>query len=972
MHKYFLSLFALILISTSSNGDNMRGEKDPLEITYIKNRKAKADLNYQKQLRKSNSWQNFIKTHNGWSVNFNEATQMPHRAYGKPIQVNGDNPVSAAMNFIEAYLGEWNLPLQDLKFQSQNNSGKYYNVFYTQSYKGLDVINSKVFVKLTKDFRVNTWGTDVFKIDMSTIPILDVNSAIVKAKIGIIHPITDVTTPILKILPVPSGRNFVSHLVYEFAVSTMSEESIPARYYTLIDANTGIILYRHNQVTFFQPLNSEVNVVANIFELNPYVPSVIRPLRNLKVISGGTTQFTDSLGNVSLIGTNPLNTTFSLDGKWSKTLTDQSTTPPSKIISLEVGSDTLSFDSITTIRHTSGYYHVNIVHDFMKSFLPTFTGLDFALRTRIDIVNGQSCNAFYSPGNGDISFLATGGGCNCLSQVADVVYHEYGHAINSRFYQANGASFQNGAMGEGYGDIWGISITKIPIIGQGVSTSDPNSNFRRYDLNKKVYPQDLTGEVHDDGEIIAGAWYDLSLNLNSWQLMTELFTKTYYDLITGPNGDEGQVYTDILLAALTEDDDDADLSNGTPNDNAIIDAFALHGIYLINDANFEHEPVLSTTSSSATPITVSLSNSLPWLTPSLKLNYRIGNSGVYTTLPMLLVSGNEYSATIPQQSAGTIISYYVQYLDVTSTPLTTEPVLADSSVANIPYYILVDCKRDKIEDFDVNQSPGWETGISGDNATRGQWIIAPPLVSIKNGDTCQVGFQFTPGGTKCAVTGNAVSPSSPNYSADVNGGKTTLQSPPFDISGTVEPIISYWRWFTNNQGSAPQSEDFWQTFISGDGINFVPVENIAIPDHSWRRFAFKVSDYIPSASTITLRFVAEDSNIASVVEVALDDIEIYSKDLSSGISSINQTFNFSLYPNPVANTLTVDLNLLKSDKVSLDIVNNLGQTVLSSQLELSAGKTIKDLDIQKLSNGVYFLIVKSESNKIEKMFSVLK
>ena len=133
-----------------------------------------------------------------------------------------------------------------------------------------------------------------------------------------------------------------------------------------------------------------------------------------------------------------------------------------------------------------------------------------------------------------------------------------------------------------------------------------------------------------------------------------------------------------------------------------------------------------------------------------------------------------------------------------------------------------------------------------------------------------------------------------------------------------------------------------------------------------------MSDYIPSASSITLRFVAEDVNAASVVEVALDDIEIYSKDLSSGISSINQAFNFSLYPNPVANTLTVDLNQLKADNVSLDIVNNLGQTVLSSQLELSARKTIKDLDIQNLSNGVYFLIVKSESNKIEKMFSVLK
>ena len=969
MHKYFLFAFVVVLFSSNSFAGSVHGEKDPLEITYIKNRKAKADLNYQRQLRKSTSWQNYLKVHSNWSVDFNEATQKPHRAYGKPIQVNGVSPESAALNFIESNLGDWNLPLQDLKFQSQNCSGKYFNIFYTQSYKGLDVINSKVFVKMTKDFRVNSWGTDVYSIDISTTPLLDKNTAIEKAKIGITDAITDISSPVLKVLPISDRRNVVSHLVYELVVSTMSEVNIPAQYYTLLDANTGIVLYRHNEVNFFEPLNSDVNVVASVYEQNPYVQSVVKPLRNLKVVNGTSVFYTDSLGNVSIPGTNPISATFSLEGKWSRTVPAQGNVSPSVTSLLGSGGSSVNFDSITTIRHTSGYYHVNIIHDFMKSIFPTFTGLDVPLITRIDITTG-TCNAFYN--GSSINFYATANGCYCWSQVGDVVYHEYGHGINSKFYQAHGGSFANGAMGEGYADIWALSITKNSVLGSGTSTSTPSDYIRRYDVGKKVYPQDLVGEVHFDGEIIAGAWYDLSLNLNSWPLMTELFAKTFYDLITGPDGDEGQIFSDILLSALMEDDDDADLSNGTPNDNAIIDAFALHGIYLINNAELGHIPILSTTATQSTTVNATLTNSLPWLTPNVELHYRNTNSGNFTIVPMLLTSGNNYSAIIPQQTSGTIISYFVQYLDISSSPLVTLPSKADSVVSNIPYYILVNCVRNKIEDFDGNQSPGWQTGIVDDNAIRGTWIIAPPVASRKGSDTCQTGTQHTPGGTQCAITGNAQLTSSPNYNSDVDGGRTSLQSPSIDISGITDPVVSYWRWFTNDQGSASQSEDFWQTYISSDGINFVPVENIVVPDHSWRRFAFKVSDYIPSATSITLRFVANDLNIESVVESAVDDIEIYSKNLNNGISSINDKYNFSIYPNPAINILTVDLNLKQSENISLEIVNNLGQNILSYKMEVLAGATSKNIDIQNLENGIYFLVLKSGENSAQRVFSVIR
>ena len=195
-------------------------------------------------------------------------------------------------------------------------------------------------------------------------------------------------------------------------------------------------------------------------------------------------------------------------------LTAGGSVTPSIIRSMSAGSNSITFDSVTTIRHTSGYFHVNEIHDFMKIYFPTFTGLDFPLPTRIDVVNGQTCNAFYN--GSSINFLLAGGGCSCYSQVGDIVYHEYGHGINDLFYQTHGSTFNNGAMGEGYADTWAMSLTKNPVLGIGSSLSDPNRYIRRYDIGRKVYPQNLVGEVHADGEIIAGAytcWDRKDLNL---------------------------------------------------------------------------------------------------------------------------------------------------------------------------------------------------------------------------------------------------------------------------------------------------------------------------------------------------------------------------------------------------------------------------------------------------------------------------
>ena len=90
---------------------------------------------------------------------------------------------------------------------------------------------------------------------------------------------------------------------------------------------------------------------------------------------------------------------------------------------------------------------------------------------------------------------------------ADVIWHEFAHGIHD--WLTNGSA--SSLIGEGVGDYWAVSYsrsfttqwTPADDAYQWVFSWDGNNTCwpgRRVDTSK-VYPTDLDGEVHDDGEI---------------------------------------------------------------------------------------------------------------------------------------------------------------------------------------------------------------------------------------------------------------------------------------------------------------------------------------------------------------------------------------------------------------------------------------------------------------------------------------
>lgn len=102
------------------------------------------------------------------------------------------------------------------------------------------------------------------------------------------------------------------------------------------------------------------------------------------------------------------------------------------------------------------YFHIDQNQRYMQSLGFTgATGIQFApIVVDTDGADGAD-NSFYQPGANQLSF---GHGCVDDNEDADVILHEYGHAINHSI-NSNFSGGDSGAMGEGFGDYWAASYS---------------------------------------------------------------------------------------------------------------------------------------------------------------------------------------------------------------------------------------------------------------------------------------------------------------------------------------------------------------------------------------------------------------------------------------------------------------------------------------------------------------------------------
>ncbi len=908
---------------------------------------------------------NMVKTLPGWRANTDKLNGTITIAYGPGIALPGNTPDDKTTYCIEHTLTTLGVSKNDWKqisnFTVENKT--YLN--YVEVCNGHKVFMSKLSFQLSEQGQlVKIQMKNYGDADSKLTPVISANNALTTATSGLagIKIISKQVDAQWDWFPLPSAAGYTLHPSWHFTVSG-TQAGMPVKLTGYVDGITGDLLYRTNEVKD----NYNVQVKGTVYKNGTLNPATLEALPNIKLSIGVNNYTTDTAGYYSnSILSLPVSTTVPLAGLWSVVHDDTSSNIPAFIDMVSGLGTVYTYPTIapSNSRDVNAYYHVNRVHNFMKGYLPTFTGMDFPLPTYVDVTSG-SCNAYYD--GAAINFFAAGGGCNSFAELGDVVYHEYGHGITDHMYtNVNGQTIQNGALNEAMSDIWALSITRNPILAANAFTTY-HGFIRRYDMTPQIYPQDLLtpGDPHQNGQIIAGTWWDVGVNIGSVDTMTKLFTKVYFDAPDGFDGQEGEVYQTVLIDALQADDNDNNMANGTPHYRQIVAAFAKHGIYLEQDVMCQHQELKNAPAKTPLPVTVDMYVGNQPALHQLLVFYRTRTTATWDSVVMTTHDNITYNANIPAQDTGALIDYYFCIHDNLNVANAYFPIGYDPAIpsyqSTIPYQLGVGMVATDSVNFDTAPT-GWTIGNNaGDNATGGKWQRVMPVGnSMINAWPMQDHTQNN--ADRCLLTGNGS-----GTPTSITNGATSVSTPVIDISKYNEPVIEYYRWFSNDLGPNFKN-DPWQVMIKdANTTSWQQVEKTYQSDYNWRRKIFSVSEYLPRTTTsIQMRFIASDSiltnwvnNGASLTVGGVDDFYMY--DAKRKTNAVGNVYipKAKIYPNPADKQVDIELPDNGGMPFTISMFDMSGKNIYAVQ---SAGQASHHIDVSHLAPGVYTLWLQASSS----------
>ncbi|MFH1680603.1 MAG: hypothetical protein ABIH26_08170, partial [Candidatus Eisenbacteria bacterium] len=814
-----------------------------------------------------------------WRYNRNSVTGSLHRVYGSGFDFTSAISTEAeaeraAREFIGANAALFGATNTDLRAAEMQRAPGKWAAHFDQVIDGVRVVGGRAHAVFTDSGRLFAFGSDVFpsvgEVLGSTRPALSEAEAIALAgaEIGYVNGTDEITHRELVILPIREARDEELALDYRLAWRLdLFAQNPYGHWSTYVDAGSGEILWR---TSLIYPLDFTGHSRSDV-EWDGYCDGYTYdfPVDGMVInIWGVGTTYCGENGNFTLSygGTDSKTITAEFRGLYINvnryTGTDAShsgTITPGTPYTI----DWSTLNSLDSERDCFSY--INKQHRWLKSLDPTFLPMDYEMPCVVERTDG------YCPGNAwydyyGINFCAPGSGYGNTGRMGDVAYHEYGHGITAELYDPNNP---NSSVHEGNSDIVANLLTRESIMGLGFYLNNCTSGIRNSD-NTLVYPDDYGSSGHFNAQILAGFIWD------SWEELQAAYPQGYADSVIyhdwwyGRKMGLPQSFPDQVYWTFVADDNDGNLDNGTPHHPMLCVGAQNHGFdcpEILGPVSITHTPVESQPSTTQpTAITATIvSTAAPIDESACRVYYKL-DGGSFQNVGMAGAGGDDYTGYIPAQGGGTYVQYYV-YGEDDNANSATHPSTAPATLH--AFYV---GEFETVFEDDFESAGGWTVGIAGDAATTGVWERGDPQGTSSSGQQVQPENDHTPApGVNCYATQLAAGSSAGTY--DVDGGRTTLVSPVIDLSDAAMALVSYWRWYTNNLGNAP-NEDYWRVQVSSDGSNWVYLENTTQSDNSWQRYLFNLGDYVSLTSTVQFRFMAEDAGTGSLVEAAVDDFKI--------------------------------------------------------------------------------------------------
>lgn len=894
-----------------------------------------------------------------WSYKWNALTGTPHSVLGSGYQAAGAlrseaDAEAAARDFVARHRDLLGVDLGEVKLRRVVHALGKYSVLFEQDYQGIEVHGSRLRLVFTESGRLYYFGSDWQPgIAIATSPGLAMQDAMALARrdVGFVSGRDTDETASLVILPILEGETMVPRLAWRTRTTIQEPYAIWVSY---VDARDGRTLWRYNDVHYVNVVGSTTGSVEDFGYCYGEKPVV---LPHMKVnITGGNTGYSDAAGNFNINhpGNTPVTVTTQLDGRWvnvndslDNDATYSGTATPGVPFNFN-WTDTNENDSARDV-----YLHANRIHDVIKQYDPSFAPPDYRMSANVNI--NSSCNAFWN--GSSINFYRAGGGCGNTGQMGDVVYHEYGHGLTQWIYGTNPDD-----VGEGNSDIAALLIDGNSICGEGFYLDNCASGIR--DANNTLkYPDDYqVGQIHYNGQIVSGFWWDaraILLPIHGEQGVRDLLWPIWH---FSRRALEPTAMPDQIEAAFIMDDDDGDLTNGTPNYFAFCPAAQNHGFTPPGPTpvvSVVHVPLHNQVyDGSGDQVRATITSSEGAIDGgNVRLNYAVNGGGVVQVAMTPTGNPNEYGATIPALPVGSYVDYSIVAYDVVGNGGAYPPSFCTPEEPNgaVRYYVAT-----VVDELEVNT--GWTVGAPGDNATTGIWERVDP-----NGTGAQPENDVTPApGVYAFVTGQCA-PGCGLGDSDIDGGTTTLTSPAYDLSAATTAKVVYYRWYSNDKGATPGT-DFWVVDASNNnGATWTNVENTNASSNAWVPVETDLNALFGGPTGIVkFRYVASDLNDGSLVEAAVDEFLVmvdYASDAPDGAPIAENAFHLApARPNPFSGATELAFSIPAQASVTLkvhDVSGGLVRTLVDGALYHGGTHALlwdgRDDAGRELPAGVYYL-----------------
>ncbi|MGA9751599.1 MAG: carboxypeptidase regulatory-like domain-containing protein, partial [Acidobacteriota bacterium] len=625
--------------------------------------------------------------------------------------------VRLATQFMHQYPELFGVAPQDLR-ENPVSTGEYggylWYVQFDRTYHGIPVERSYVVFRVNNGNLVQFGGEYLGPIDLDPLPSIDAETAqqILAGYAGGLDASDEwVNRGSLSILPLaPSGDDGVYkgqtghgveyHLVYTLA---FRRAGMMGTWTAKVDAHTGEVLQ-------FVDANDYGSIKGGIYITSNLDTEVVRPMPFANsatstyanaagvysqtsgtvttTLAGKYVKVTDSCGSISLSGTAPADLNL---GTSSGT---DCTTPG-------VGGAGNTHAARTT------YLHLTLWKEKAMAWLPSNTWLTGQVGDKVNL--NQTCNAYWD--GSAVNFFKSGGGCSNTGELPTVFLHEIGHGLDDN----DGSPSSTVGSSESYGDLNGILATHNSCLGLNFIPGQNCSGYgnpctsctgiRDADYAKHTYstspatPAQLAAtsgfhcsrdssypgpcgyEGHCESYIMSEVGWDLAardLPSAGFDANTSWFIADRLFYLTRPTSGDSYSCPSVTTANgcgtsnwfqtyLVADDDNGNLSDGTPHAAAIYAAFNRHAIACSTTVHTNSSTCGTMGQPTLTAAAGSGSVSLSWTAVSGASKYLVLRNEMGSSAGMMILatvtSGTGYTDSV----VATGVTYYYSVLGVGSS-----------------------------------------------------------------------------------------------------------------------------------------------------------------------------------------------------------------------------------------------------------------------------------------------------------------